>query len=102
MKALDLVTAALADYRLATLVSKDQITAPVRDFIGIKAAGGSPSWKFIADLVNCPYCLGVWFGLFVWVLSHFNLGRVFMEIFAIAGFQDYLQSTLERNKYAEA
>lgn len=102
MRTLDLVMAALADYRLSVLVSKDQITEPLRAAIGQKASEGG-LWKFAADLVTCPYCLGVWFAAFIYLLSRYHLGRVLIDIFAIAGLQDYLQSNLERmNKYAEA
>ena len=49
----------------------------------------------LADLSNCPYCLGVWLALFVALPLARPLGAFVLIWLAIAGGQSALQS-LER------
>lgn len=86
-----LATKILADYRLSVLLSKDQIAEPLRAAIGRKASG-SAFWKFVADLISCPFCLGVWFALAIVIAARSKLGRFLIGVFAVAGGQDFLQS----------
>ncbi len=87
---IDLLIMALAVYRLALIPSKDTISNGFRDAIGRKAAG-SRAWKFLADLVGCPLCLGVWFSgliLLLWIIPY---GKLVVYLFAIAGAQYFIQ-----------
>jgi hypothetical protein len=52
----------LATYRLAEVISIDTITEPLRLEIG-KRAAGNKIWKFFANLLNCPYCVGIWIAI---------------------------------------
>ncbi len=54
---------AFAVYRLSQLISKDLIFASVRAATGKRAAAGGKVWNAIADWINCPFCIGVWFSL---------------------------------------
>jgi hypothetical protein len=59
--ALDLLTDALASYRLTKLVRDDFITQPVRD--AVFEHSGPPERSKLAYLINCPWCLSVYFGV---------------------------------------
>lgn len=61
------VLAALACYRLAQLVAVDDgpfaLCKRLRQALG-RRAGAEGSWRWsLAELANCPYCLGVWFAV---------------------------------------
>ena len=56
MTPLDLATDALATYRITRLVTTDAITAPARKALNHRGVGGN----WLADLVSCPWCTGVW------------------------------------------
>lgn len=86
MKTLDLITDAVAAYRLTKLVTDDVITEPIRDAVIERAYAdrfvrtGAPvpnperrvKWTELAQddddppklatLVTCRWCTGVWFG----------------------------------------
>ena len=62
------VLAVLATYRLAQLVALDD--GPLDCFVTLRSLmvyshkgkrREGAVWKSLEDLVNCPYCLGVWF-----------------------------------------
>lgn len=59
MSVVALVVDVAATRRLTRLVTKDEITAPVREW----------AWKNdrkkLTYLVNCPYCVSVWAGVLV-------------------------------------
>jgi len=90
---IDLVMLALADYRLSLIVSKDKISEGLRAQIGRKASG-SRQWQFVAELVNCPYCVGVWGALFLTMASKVRPGKALINVLAVAGLQDILHSLL--------
>ncbi len=48
---------ALAAWRTFVLVSRDDITQPIRSRIG---------WDKLMMFVECPYCLGFWIALAWW------------------------------------
>lgn len=96
--ALRLLCAAFACYRLAALLAIDDgpyhFIDRIRRAFGRKAAEGGATWKTLAELVYCPYCSGVWFGLplALCVLWPFFLSDVVLIWFAITGLQAFLQS----------
>ena len=68
------ILAAFACYRLAQLVAIDDgpfyVFQRLRTFVGRKASADCLKedrraclWYNVAQLVNCPYCLGIWFAL---------------------------------------
>jgi hypothetical protein len=87
-----LVLLILACYRLARLISQDLITEFIRNWFGRQAATGRPAWQFLAELVHCPYCTGVWMAA---VLA-LSVSHTFLEwclyTLAIAGGQSFLQN----------
>lgn len=60
-RALDLALDALASYRLTKLVRDDMITQPLRD--AVEQRHGPPDRSRVTYLLNCPWCLSVYFGL---------------------------------------
>lgn len=52
-----------AIFRLAELISTGLIFDAVRREIAKRAASGGRVWKATADLIHCPFCIGVWFSL---------------------------------------
>lgn len=57
----DLAVDALASYRLTKLIRHDKITQPLRDFVNERH--GSPEHSKLAYLVDCPWCLSLYFGV---------------------------------------
>ena len=95
--------AALAVYRLAQLVTLDDgpgaIFRRLRAYFGERAAGaavGSAAWS-AAELVNCPYCLGVWFAALV-ALALYPVSALeyILYVFGLAGAQALLQTVGDR------
>ncbi len=82
--------AIFATYRIALVISRDQISANIRLRIGRKASG-SAFWKFVADLITCPFCLGVWIAGLMVVLLIIPYGFWFVLLFGIAGVQHLIQ-----------
>lgn len=92
------VLAVLVVYRLALLVSQDVLTDGLRKRVGRWAAGKphrSFAW-YVAELLNCAYCTGVWFALavalylaFQW---HLGLMSTIALWLALAGAQAFLFS----------
>jgi Protein of unknown function (DUF1360) len=57
----DLAVDTLASYRLTKLVRDDQITEPFRETVYSRF--GPPDESKVSYLVNCPWCMSIWFGL---------------------------------------
>lgn len=49
----------LATYRLVKLVRDDRITAPARE--ALEERQGPPEDSKLTYLLNCPWCLSIWF-----------------------------------------
>lgn len=61
----DLVLLSLATFRLVRLFTYDHITAFVREWV---ANGKSGTFLgTVKDLVNCPWCTGVWFAALLYL-----------------------------------
>ena len=88
----------LATYRVAELMSLDfgpyNIFQSIRSFLGRKASSGDKTWKTLADLVNCPFCLGIWFSVLaiVLILLPTLSGDIFLLFMGVAGGQCFLES----------
>jgi hypothetical protein len=99
----DLALGAVAVYRVANLVSKDTVAAPLRapftEFEGPAGEGklkesvrGSGWRKAIGELVTCPFCLGHWFATF-WAIGMVfapRPTRTAASLFAAAAGADWL------------
>ena len=94
---------ALAVFRLAELISKDLIFESFRRWVGRRAAAGRVL-KFIADLIFCPLCIGMWlsfpaallFGYFI--LGWISVTDVVTIWLGMSGLQYLLSSLfLEKN-----
>ena len=90
------VLAALATYRMAELVALDD--GPFKVFARVRAwAGCHPSdliRENLGELLHCPYCLGVWFGLFCALLALWPTmgGDLILAVFGLAGVQAFLEN----------
>lgn len=84
----------LVVYRLTMLVSQDILTAGVRNQLGKRAAGKPPyslPW-YLAELVNCPYCTGVWIALAAALIISTQWQEWIVIWLALAGGQAFLHS----------
>lgn len=57
---LALLVDGLATYRLVKLIRDDRITEPVRE--AVETSQGPPEKSKVTYLVNCPWCLSIYFG----------------------------------------
>lgn len=57
----ELMVDGLATYRLVKLVRDDRITEPVRE--SVIERQGPPEESKISYLLNCPWCLSIYFGV---------------------------------------
>lgn len=92
-----LALAIFANYRLAELVAIDTIFEPLRLSIGkrVDPMKHDSVW-YAAELVNCPYCLGIWFAFIFALLIAHGILYVILTWLAIAGAQAFLESVGSR------
>ena len=93
------VFAAFAVFRLARMITLEDgpfgIFKELRGSLGKRAADKEREdlvW-WMAELFNCPHCVGVWvtFLVSLLVILPTAVGDIFLTIFAIAGAQSFLQ-----------
>lgn len=94
MNLFDFLLVVLAVFRLARIPSIDTVGEQARGIIGRMASGQDEySWQwYLAELVNCQMCLGVWFS-FLLVLLLFrkkSLREKFVIALAVAGGQNII------------
>lgn len=91
---------AFAVYRLSQLISKDLIFDSVRAVIGKRAAAGGKVWNAIANWINCPFCIGVWFSFPAAVIYANTIlqssNQIIVLWLGMAGMQ-YLLSSISRD-----
>jgi len=104
-----IVLAILATYRLAQLVALDDgpfdCVVALRGLTVYSLKGNDrkgPVWHSLEELVNCPYCLGVWFaGLMTVVIAQIeplNIWTGLLVWLGIAGGQCALQSITDKSR----
>lgn len=77
MQWMTLLLAVGATLRLTRLIYADTITFPFRDWLASKnPPGAKPTrttrfFRFVEDMVSCPWCLSVWVGCAVAPLAWF-------------------------------
>ncbi|KKN49181.1 hypothetical protein LCGC14_0645220 [marine sediment metagenome] len=90
-----------ACYRLAQLVALDDgpltIFLRIRRFFGKRAASGNIIYKNLTQFLSCPFCVGIWFSVFLFGAYRLNnsLLNAFVVIFSIAGLQAFLQGFMQ-------
>ena len=101
-----LILASLAVYRLSQLVALDNgpgfMSARLRGFFGRRASKESNEmgvWHQLAEFINCPFCLGVWFSLII-TLAAFNVSNPVEFVLIWLGMAG-VQAALEGRNYAE-
>lgn len=79
----------LATFRLVRLLTYDSVTDYIRKYLD-QFPGG---WrKNVCDLINCPWCTGVWMSLFVMFLYlAVPYSWIFILILALAGAGTFIQ-----------
>jgi hypothetical protein len=94
----------LATYRVSELFSLDNgpydIFLNLRKWLGVRASEGSATWRTLADLINCPFCLGIWFALagVLLLIWHTRYSDLILIWLAIAGVQTFLESSSNMRK----
>lgn len=85
----DFIIMILATFRLVRLLTYDSVTDYIRRYL----AGYDDGFrKTLSDLVNCPWCTGVWMSLLVVFLFYALPGfRTFLLIMALAGAGTFIQ-----------
>jgi hypothetical protein len=84
-----LLLAILTCYRLAMLVTQDDIFKPVRNYFGLHRWGWVRSW--LGELTHCPYCFGVWAAVALALGWHGWSKEALLYWLAIAGGQAFMQ-----------
>lgn len=85
----EFVLLALANFRLIRLFTYDVVTAHIRNYLGKFDLGYR---KELAVLINCPWCTGVWMGLFVTFIFFLHpVFHFFILALAIAGLGTFIQ-----------
>lgn len=94
MKLTRLLLGVFAVLRLGRLIAWDNLTSPLRVAIGRKAAGDTSFWYFLAELVNCKHCVGVWAAglVSIFVAKPSPLGDAVLIWLGLAGAQSYLET----------
>lgn len=89
---LELVLSILAVYRASQLIALDvgpyEVLTKFRAELGRRASRNA-TWKSLAELVYCPYCVGVWLALFLTICLRPCLPLVWW--LAVAGGQAVLE-----------
>ncbi|MDR3558990.1 MAG: DUF1360 domain-containing protein [Candidatus Pacebacteria bacterium] len=79
----------LAAFRLIRLFTYDSVTAFIRDYLKQFSTGPR---EILSNLINCPWCTGVWTALLVsYIYLLIPGGIIFLGILALAGVASYLQ-----------
>jgi hypothetical protein len=87
----------LSSYRIAELISIDtgpfRIFKRFREFVG-RVSSRNMALRELAELVSCPFCIGVWISAVLSLLFFFPsiAGDIFLVVLAIAGGQAFLES----------
>jgi hypothetical protein len=87
----------LATYRLARLLTMDDLTKPARDRVWTWAS--NRGWHRLAELVTCPHCVGVWAAAGVTVigprLPYWRELRPFLAVAGVASLAATVAGALE-------
>lgn len=91
---MELILYGLFVYRVARLLTRENgpfdILERFRRLFG-KLSYKNMLWKSVAELLICPYCLGVWISaIIVWVSGRSDLQYV-LWVFSVSGLQTLLQ-----------
>lgn len=99
---LEIVIAVMTTYRVAQLIVVDDgpygVFDRVRRWLGRKGAQAQRDekwtiWRNLAELVHCPYCVGVWIAAGVtWALGPADATEFIVIALAIAGGQAFLEA----------
>jgi len=103
------VVGVFAVFRVAELFSIDDgpygIFKRIREYAGRKAIS-SKFWFEVAEMVNCPYCVGIWIAFFLSILisimGKMNLIHFLIIWMAIAGGQSFLWSLIKNGEREES
>lgn len=96
-----ILVAILATYRVSQFIVYDDAPFGLMDkarlYLGRKAAGAKKygAWWSLAELINCPFCVGFWVSLlitlFIFDVSWYSI----LFWLAIAGGQAWLESQVQ-------
>lgn len=90
----DFILLILATYRLAHLFVYDSVTDFLRDFLAKFEKGPG---KTLSNLINCPWCTGVWVALFLAFIFFLTpYAWFFIFVLALAGAAIILKIVADR------
>ena len=96
MSMMELIYLTLATFRLSKMITREDgfmnIFSRLRNYLGRNATiqdEYQPVRQSLAELFNCPYCLGVWIAGFLYLFRKPLLPVI--KIFTIAGLQSLFQ-----------
>lgn len=96
-----LLISILATYRVVQFVTYDNAPFNLMDnfrcYLGKKAAGAKKhgAWWSLAELINCPFCTGLWVSLLITLLVFGIHWYSILIWLAIAGGQAWLESQVQ-------
>jgi len=99
MTLLDILIIGLASFRTAQLFCVDDgpydVFKIIREDLKSLSVNGS-LYRNLYALIQCPYCLGIWFAIIFYLMYMVNFLRFPVHILAIAGVQTLLQTVSGR------
>jgi hypothetical protein len=101
MELIKLAALGIVCFRLSQLVVYDNwpfnVMKSIRTFFGRKASSGNSLYLTIAELLTCPYCIGIWIAAVLALLVPFtNVVLYVINIFVIAGIQSFMEGIIGR------
>lgn len=91
----EILLSIFANYRVAQLITLDVgpfgMFDRIRKFLG-RRADNNLLWRELAELVHCPYCIGVWIACVPALLLAQDIPAFFLLGLGVAGAQAFLQS----------
>jgi hypothetical protein len=90
---MELLYLSLATFKITRIITKEYIFEDVRNWFGKNAAINDeyqPIRQFLAKLITCPYCLGVWVAGFLYMFR--KPLKPIINIFIVALGQSLIQS----------
>lgn len=95
---LRLVVIVFAVYRVARIIAWDNITIAFRAWMGRQSYHGR-LWRFLADLVHCVFCTGVWIAVpaaVAYTVENYWLDLALIWL-GIAGAQAFLEALTHKD-----
>lgn len=83
--------------RITRFITADSLTDPPRAWINARAKAklGRRVWRYLDDLVNCPWCVSIWVGLATSYIVLWNWSNRFILASMIALTASWIASNVQ-------